>query len=188
METRRENTKGSIIQKIIDIEQKMFLEVKVREEEGSRACQEKPKTFRFMREISHCTLSEKTLKSYLKDLEKAVEQGRNLITEKYALMENLIPHPEEGEEYIHFISETEVGWMTDLKQRYPKIIQNNISAFVHYMMCEYETYSVETLRLLAEDIEKAVKDKVNWAEMRYTKLFEKIDYSSLAEANEKMKS
>lgn len=186
MDTKKPTLDKTTLETIIAIELDMFLSVKAREGDGNKACQEKPKTFQTMRKITHGVLSEETLKSYLNDLQEAVSQGRNLMTEKYALMENLLPHPEEGREYIDFIAGAEIGWMTDLKERYPKIIQDNIPAFAHYMICEYETYSMETLQHLARDVKKALDKKQNLAALRYAQLFKKIGYSSIAEAHDAM--
>ncbi len=178
--------KTDLINKIIDIELWMFQKVKAKEG-GHEGCQEMPKTFRMMREVAHFVLSEQTLKSYLQDLEDALKNKRNLMTEKYALMDNMIPHPENVKEYVNYIAEVEVTWMTDLKQRYPNIIKDKIEAFAHYEICEYETYSPNTLKSLVNDIKNAESNNVNLVEQRYTKLFEKLGYSNLEKANKGVK-
>ncbi len=183
---KKETKKIDLVNKIIDIELWMFQNVKAKEG-GHEGCQELPKTFRLMREVAHFVLSDLTLRSYLKDLEDAFKNGRNLMTEKYALMDDLIPHPEEAKEYVNYIAEVEVDWMTDLKQKYPNIIKNNIQEFAHYEICEYETYSIATLQSLTKDIKHAKSENINLIEKRYTRLFEKLGYSSLENANKGVK-
>ncbi len=178
--------KTDLINKIIDIELWMFQNVKAKEG-GHEGCQEMPKTFRMMREVAHFVLSEHTLNSYLKDLEEAFSNGRNLMTEKYALMDNLIPHPENAKEYVDYIAEVEVAWMTDLKQKYPNVIKDKIEAFTNYEICEYETYSINTLKSLVRDIKNAESNNINLIEQRYTKLFKKLGYSNLEQANKGVK-
>lgn len=64
-----ENTKRTeLIEKILDKELKMFLTVPVRQK---AACQEHPESFKTMRRAQFLMWSEKTLESYLKDLEMA---------------------------------------------------------------------------------------------------------------------
>ena len=77
-----------LLEKIIAREAAMFIAVKASEPAD---CQEMLKTFYLMREMSHSVLAADTLTSYLQDLETAAAAGRNLMTEKYARMENLIP-------------------------------------------------------------------------------------------------
>lgn len=54
-------------------------------------CQDLPETFEIMREMNHSVLSLESLKSYLNDLNVALSKKRNLLTEKYARMNNTIP-------------------------------------------------------------------------------------------------
>ncbi len=176
--------KWEIIDEIIAAELDMFLKVRASNADENR-CQEDPKTFKLMRWMSHSVLSLETLESYRDDLMEAKEQGRNMMTEKYALMDNLLPHPEEGKELIDNIASHEIDWIRELKDKYPTVIQDNIPQFVNYMICEYETYSVKTLKLLDADVKKAADKKKNLTEMRYNNLFKRLGYSSIADACEK---
>ena len=83
-----------LLEKIIAREAAMFIAVKASEPAD---CQEMLKTFYLMREMSHSVLAADTLTSYLQDLETAAAAGRNLMTEKYARMENLIPSLNEND-------------------------------------------------------------------------------------------
>lgn len=177
-------TKWDIIDQIIVIELNMFLAVRASNAKEN-PCQEDPKTFKIMRWMSHSVLSQNTLESYLHDLMNATDDERNLMTEKYALMENMIPHPEHLNGIIDKIATQEVAWMKELKKMYPEIIQDNMNQFATYMICEYETYSQETLLLLAEDIKSAQDSKRNLVEMRYNNLFKRMGYSSISQGCEK---
>ncbi|MFY9398109.1 MAG: DUF4125 family protein [Desulfomonilia bacterium] len=84
------DARQDLIQLIIELELAMFRKVNAR---GNAPCQEMPETFRAMRWMAHSVLSEGTLSSYLDDLKTAAEAGRNLMTEKYARMDNFIPPP-----------------------------------------------------------------------------------------------
>ena len=121
---------------------------------------------------------------HLINLQRAVLDNRNLMTEKYALMDNLITHPIELSGVINIISMHEVEWMHNVKTKYPNVIQDNNEQFVNYMICEYETYSLETLNLLANDVKKAKENNLNLAEMRYNNLFKRLGYKSISDAYE----
>ena len=41
--------------------------------------------------MTHSVLSTEALQSYIEDLRKAKAEGRNLLTEKYACIDNLVP-------------------------------------------------------------------------------------------------
>lgn len=166
-----------ILNEILDLEQKMFLDVKPIE---PSSCQEHPMAFRKMRYITHCVLSTETLTSYLEDLRSAEEQGRNLFTEKYARMDNLIP-PLNTNPLIPKIVEIEFEWMKLLAEKYPRIFQKPQD--FNYLACELETYSDRTLELYYQDICKACEEGRNLAEERYTVLFQNLGYNSLADKN-----
>ena len=88
-------TRKDLLSEIIERELAMFQSVNNR---GGRAdCQDMPESFRLMREITHAVLSVAFLESYGQDLRRAERDGRNFMTEKYAIMEGQIapinPHP-----------------------------------------------------------------------------------------------
>ena len=79
------NEKPIIIDKIISIEWDMFASVNEGKERAS--CQEDKRTFVGMRAAQFSAWSLKAVASYLNDLEKARQNGRNLLEEKYIHME-----------------------------------------------------------------------------------------------------
>ena len=107
-----------LLEKIIAREAGMFIAVKASEPAD---CQEMLKTFYLMREMSHSVLAADTLTSYLQDLETAAAAGRNLMTEKYARMENLIPSLNENE-LIYKIVDIEREWLAEVHKKYPLTI------------------------------------------------------------------
>lgn len=176
--------KWDVIENIIALELEMFLDVKTREKDGNSKCQEEPETFKLMRWMSHSVLSFDTLKSYFEDLISAKIANHNLMTEKYALMENLIPH-ENANPLIEIIAEIEIRWMNKLKPKYPNLFNNDPQSFKNYMVCEYETYSTKTLDLLRKDLATATEKKLNLTELRYNNLFKRLGYKSLEELDQK---
>ena len=175
-----ERNRKELLRSIIEIELDMFERVKTAE---PSLCKDRPETFKVMREITHSVLSPETLESYLEDLRKAKAGGRNLLTEKYARMDNRIP-PLKTNPIIDDIVEIEAHWMKELSQKYPHTLQGG-PGFRIYLSCELETYSDETLQLYFEDVSKAEKEGRNLAEERYTVLFQRIGYSSIGEAEAK---
>lgn len=183
IEKKIDNGKWDVIDNIIALELEMFLQVKSNNDGKNYQCQEEPETFKLMRWMSHSVLSQETLESYLVDLLEAKANGRNLMTEKYALMENLIPRLKENP-IIDEIADAEIKWMNELKPQYPNILKENTNAFKNYMVCEYETYSDKTLEFLMNDINSAKTKNLNLPKLRYKNLFKRLGYKSLEEAEQ----
>lgn len=76
------------IDQILDIEWAMFQRVK---SASPVPCQSAPTSFRKIRGANFEMWTDAMLKSYLSDLEAAHKKEKNLITEKYARMDGLIP-------------------------------------------------------------------------------------------------
>lgn len=165
-----------LLQTIIAKEAAMFVAVKASEPAD---CQEMLKTFHLMREMSHSVLADDTLASYLQDLETAAATGRNLMTEKYARMENLIPALNENE-LICKIVDIEREWLYEVHQKYPLTVAVD-GGFTTYAVCELETYSDETLNLYYRDIFLAVTQKRNLVEERYQYLYCRLGFKDLEE-------
>jgi len=165
---------------IIEIELNMFEQIKTAE---PSQCKDHPETFKVMRGMTHSSLSTETLESYLEDLRKAKAEGRNLLTEKYARMDNIIP-PLKTNPIIGDIVEIEARWMKELSKKYPHTFKSG-PGFQVYLSSELETYSDKTLQLYFEDVSKADKEDRNLAEEQYTMLFQRIGYGSIAEVEEK---
>jgi len=178
--TKEKRSRGELLNSIIEIELDMFQRVRTAE---PSLCKDRPETFRVMRGMTHSVLSTETLESYLEDLHKAKAEGRNLLTEKYARMDNKIP-PLKTNPAIEDIVEIEAHWMNELSGNYPRTFKGGPS-FKIYLSSELETYSDKTLELYFEHVSKAEKEGRNLAEERYTMLFQQIGYSSIAEAEKK---
>ncbi|GAB6163286.1 DUF4125 family protein [Desulfothermus naphthae] len=191
-----ENTKRTeLIEKILDKELKMFLTVPVRQK---AACQEHPESFKTMRRAQFLMWSEKTLESYLKDLEMAEKEGRNLMTEKYARMDNLIP-PKNQDPLIDKIVNIQCKWQEEMFRKYPKLMRGARpvyssqdspfqTSFETYLRGELETYSHNTLASLYDDIVGMQKEGKNMAEELYKQLVMDLGYESLEEAEEAAKN
>ena len=140
--------------------------------------------------------SEETLDAYRNDLERAGDQGQNLMTLKYARMENLIPKLHEDilvNNLIDQIVAIEVEWQREMMKKYPALMQlgrpldeedsDSVStSFVKYLRGELETYSEETLALLYKDVTESHARKENQAEQVYSHLVKSHGYGSIEEA------
>ncbi|MDY6029144.1 MAG: DUF4125 family protein [Acidaminococcaceae bacterium] len=177
-----EQEKNELLEKIIAIEAEMF--VKVNEGQSDKVeCQKQLKTFHAMRYMSFAVLSGETLQAYWEDLQFALQDERNLVMEKYARMDDLIPVINESG-MIDDIVAVEVEWMTDLHARYPLSI-NMSPAFARYARCELETYSDQTLELYLRDVLEAKKMNINLVEERYKILYRGMGFKSLEEVEAK---
>ena len=178
---RSREEKEALLQKIIAREEDMF--IKVNEGREKADCQTQLKTFRAMRYMSFAVLSYDTLQSYYEDLCFAVQEQRNLIVEKYARLEDLIPVINESR-LIPKIVEIETAWMRELHEKYPHAIQIS-PQFASYEHCELETYSDATLALYHRDVQTAKSCHINLVEERYKILYQGMGFASLAEVEAK---
>ena len=169
-----------LIRQIVAIELDMFVNVKSAE---PAACQQMPRTFKAMRSMSHSAWSLETLSSYLQDLQIAVKAGRNLITEKYARMDNLIP-PLNQNPVIQTIVAIESDWIRELHEQYPLSVKYD-GRFAVYALAELETYSDTTLALYYRDVQCAQQAGINLAEIRYEHLYLSLGYHSLDEVEKR---
>lgn len=172
-----QNIREKVINEIIDIELEMFQTVKTY---APSKCSENIKTFKLMRWMSHSVLPAEILNSLLSDLKKARQDDRNLMTEKYARMENLIP-PLSSNPLIEKIVKVESKWMKKLNKKYPLVFRDSGGGFEKYFACELETYSDETLLKYYNYINQCQKGKSNLIEQRYNNLFFRQGYKSIAE-------
>ncbi len=175
-----------LVEKIVDIEYRMFMNVNARE---PATCREDAEPFRMHRKSQLTVWSEDTLESYLKDLTEAEEAERNLMTVKYARMENLIP-PVNESTYIDKIAEILIPWQEEFIRRYPKFMQGGRSlrsseeaggmvSFETYLRCELETYSERTLASLYNDVSRYHNEGKNMSQESYEYLVRAMGYESL---------
>ncbi|RJP28533.1 MAG: DUF4125 family protein [Actinobacteria bacterium] len=153
--------KEELISEILDIEWEMFTSVQARGRSAS--CQEDRQSFHTIRTANFLTWSETTLASYLNDLKMAQAKSRNLMTEKYARMEGLIPplNPE-AEPIIDRIVRKECLWAEEYlkgtpgarlaRPIYSRDDTHDITSSETYSRAELETYSTRTLDFYYSDI------------------------------------
>ncbi len=153
--------KEDLISGILEVEWGMFASVQAKER--SAACQEDPDSFRIIRAANFLTWSETALASYFNDLRLARRDGRNLMTEKYARMEGLIPplNPDAAP-LIERIVRKECLWAEEyLKSNpgarlarpiYSRDDAPGVTSSETYSRAELETYSIQTLEYYYMDI------------------------------------
>jgi len=179
-----------LIAKIVELELEMFLAVPA---DGIYSCQQDPDGFGLHRRAQFSMWSEDTLQSYLEDLYRAKEDGTNLMTIKYARMEDLIP-PENRNSRIGEIVTVQCGWQREMVEMYPYLMAgarplsgsddaNYDTSFEIYLRGELETYSEKTLALLHRDILKFKEMGLNGSEIIYKHLIKELRYESLKAAD-----
>ena len=206
---RKNNPKDELINRIIEAEWSMFDEVN--NECGRAACQDDEWTFYAMRYSQHNAFSVEMLESYEQDIMDAVQEGRNLLTEKYAYMmeytdpayfeKNLrkhLPQVSAGkEEIVARAANLSIKFQQDFEKKYPAFAKagrpltgtdgTDVSLHV-YTLGELKTYSVRTLELYIRDMRESETNGENIAFRihRSTALF--YGYDSLDEAERRLQN
>ncbi|MBN1837806.1 MAG: DUF4125 family protein [Spirochaetales bacterium] len=131
--------------------------------------------------------SEATCASYLQDLEQARAAGRNLMTLKYARMDDRIP-PLSRNPRIAWIRQRLVDWQREVIARYPKLMRGarTLENFSTYLAAELETYSDRTLELLAGDVESCQRAGENMSLAVYQALARATGHASLEALEESL--
>ncbi len=184
------NIHKDLIEQIIAIELEMFLAVPAGKE---NSCQKNPEAFRRHRQAQFIPWSDKTLSSYLSDLEAARIEGRNLMTEKYLMMERPAPLGSDQNPLIEKIASSQLIWQEEMFAKYPKVMSgarplsqaadsSAITSFTTYLKCELKTYSDKTLDLLYQDITEHQKNNRSMAEETYKFLAQAAGYKSIDQA------
>lgn len=147
---------------------------------GRASCQDNPDTFFKMRMSQWLAYSEEVLESYKEDCVKAIENGDNLLWQKYArMMETTYPEeyenvkqylPEisaESREKIEEIVEIHLEWDAFMAEQYPNIRkrgrvattkEDNVAAgssMESYLRCELMSYSERTRELIYRETKAA---------------------------------
>lgn len=175
-------SRATLLHAIIEKELDMFLATP--NQGGTASCQQNPQGFRIMRHMSLSVLSDTTLAHYLDDLRNAEAQGRNVMVEKYARMDSLIP-PLQANPLIDEIVRAETAFIQAASARFPHVIRHGGNgAFQNYLRCEAETYSPTTLESYAADLRRAKQQGRNPAIERFRCLADLLGKPSL-EAFEK---
>lgn len=176
--------RARVLNQVIAMELEMFMAVRTSE---PSACQEHPEAFRVMRWMTHSVLPEELLLSYLEDLEQAKRTSRNLMTEKYARMDDRIPKIKESP-LIKDILDIETKWAAGLAQKYPLTFKVGSAGFKNYLSCELETFSDRTLELYHKVVTEAEREDRNLVEERYSNLFKRLGYGSIEGREQAAKS
>lgn len=177
-------SREELLHDIVAIELRMFLTVQTAD---PTTCQEQPETFKLMRRAGFHVLSTETLESYLQDLEEALDEDRNLVTLKYARIDELIPCLNDNP-IIGKIVEIEERSFKELDKKYPSTFRNRADfAAVIYLRSELETYSDRTLELYLKDLTKALDEGRNLIAERYTYLFKQLGYNSIDDMEQERK-
>ena len=204
------DAREDLVSGIVEIEWKMFQNVP---NIGGRAvCQDDLETFKIMRAGQSAGWSDATLESYLEDLNEAKKAERNLLTEKYARMmrstspleyariKHLLPPVDpEAIELIEKIVRIVLKWEEDLLEKYPYIIKRSrplfsredsisVTSMETYLRGELSTYSIRTLELYLDHIQKEQSENVNGSAITLLYMIKQYGYDSLEEANEKIGS
>lgn len=202
--------KAQLIEKILEIEWNMFQHVQ--NIGGTASCQQNRRTFKIMRASQAVSWSEAALESYLNDLAGALENNRNLLTEKYARMmestspleyydrieQSLPPLEAETLQLIENIVEIVLTWEEELAVKFPNLIDMGrpihsiedsmyVTSVETYLRGELATYSPGTLKLYYENILKQRSENKNGSAITLNFMVKHYGFSSLTEANEQLR-
>lgn len=153
---------------ILDLEWEMFQAVNCA---APVACRNEPGTFRQVRGTIFQIWPRNLLAAYLIQLNEAKRQGRNLVSEKYARMDNLIP-PINTNPVIDKIVAIEKKWQQEIQDLYPALYarscrhtdqDNDGMDFSVYLRCELETYGNMALEIYHEWVELARRAGMNYS-------------------------
>ena len=182
---------NEMISQILDIEEHMFTTVP---HEPDGGCSQGISGLRAHRKSLFLTWSSATLQSYLNDLQRAHEQGNNLMTLKYARMGKQIG-PLTNDPFLKDINRQKLIWQREAAAKYPNLISKGrpieesdtdreagVISFATYSRCELETYSDETRKLLWQDMQDYMRRGLNMNEMVYRNLALTMGYETLEDA------
>lgn len=176
---------------------------------GRASCQDDPDTFFKMRMSQWMVYSDEVLHSYYEDCQKACEEGRNLLFEKYArMMESTYPQEYEeikGQlpdvsdkiELTEKIVKINLEWDAEMMRDYPNLrsrgrvlttAEDDVvagSSMESYLRGELLTYSLHTLELIYQETRQAYERGESLLKQTITNETLFYGYASLEEAEEK---
>lgn len=168
----------ALINQILGIELEWFVTVNP---QPTSECQQHLEVFKLMRGSGFETWSEETLTLYLEHLVAAQSQGRNLMREKYAKMENLMPS-DNISPALYDSLKIEGDWQKEAIDKYPNIFKKEAGAgFIKYLQCELDTYSPAVLESYYKDRLRAKTEGGNLVIETYSIIAQKMGYNSLEE-------
>jgi len=180
--------KHELVEYVLDLEWEMFSAVNSGSQPAS--CQSSPRKFRAIRSSVFQIWSKEMLACYLIQLSAAQAEGRNLLAEKYARMDNLIP-PLTDSPYLDGIVEISEIWQRELEAKYPALYRRCCRTmeptadgknFSVYLRCELETYGENTLVLYYENLTRACEQNRNLSIEALKLLVENSGYMNLEHA------
>ncbi len=183
--------KQGIVEAIVIIEWEMFKNV---ESSVPASCQNSPESFREIRTSVYEEWPKSLLESYLQDLIAANEEGRNLVMEKYARMDNLLP-PLEENPLINDIVRIEAAWQDEVRHQYPTLYQHACrttdtaddgSNFSIYLKAELETYGDKTVEYYHKHVSEAEANNENLSLHMLKRLVKKGGYEGLEHAEKQL--
>lgn len=180
-----------LTQRILDLEWTMFAAV---HSDRPAACQSAPERFRDIRGSLLDTWTAETLAAYCADLEIATVQGRNLLAEKYARMDERIP-PLADDPAIDLILAVECAWQDEVRRRFPRLYQRCCRStaetgdgreFSVYLRAELETYGFETRQLYFLNVNTAERNGRNLGIEALRRLVSRFGFDGLEQAESQM--
>lgn len=202
MKCNMEPDKENLIERMIEKEYSMFDQVK---NIGGRAdCQDQKDIFYHMRKAQFESWDQETCESYYKDLIRAAEEGRNLLSEKYGYMmedthpgeyekiKNILPAVSaEKQALIHEILTIYIRQTESFMEDYPAFRKRSrpvykqdvpgVTSIETYMEGELKTYSAGTLRFLLLWMRQAEKNGHYVVYELYQDMVRDAGYTSLEE-------
>lgn len=200
--------KERFIEEIIHAEWIAFDQV---QNEGGRAsCQDDFPTFSIMRKSQYMAWEQDMLEEYLYHFVTSLQEGRNLITEKYGRMMESTSPQRYAQIQAHFpilsaqrkqiqeeIIRIQVGWMEEVSLQYPKFAGNARSihtaedslyntSYETYLRGELSTYSEELLAMYGRFVVTLLQQGKNLAHMIMTNTANLYGYDSIADAQTRM--
>ena len=208
-DTMKPEKRNIIIEQILRVEWQMFQSVDGLG--GKAGCQEEWSTFHIMRYSFYNAWTNQMIRSYIRDLDEASQERRNLVMEKYAYMmeytdpqyydSELKPHlpvcEAETREMINEIAEYLVECDKEFAWKYPKLSRKgrpidaaedsgDDTSAETYIKGELRTYSKYTLNYFAEYIRDCRREDVNFSLLVKDKMVKMYGYDSLDDAERKM--
>lgn len=198
--TALEPDRSALTDRIVHKEWALFQEVN---NMGGRAdCQNNPKTFATMRQSQFANWPSDALKFYERDLERAIEEGRNPLEEKYGYMmrrthpaefegirDQLPPITPEREGLVRAIVDMHVAWEAECDRLYPHVRATGRplrssedyrgTSFETYLEGELLTYGEKTLQALYRHVLEARDKGVNLAEKNLDSMVKAYGYPSV---------
>lgn len=184
---------NTLIDEILVVEKEMFLAVKT---EGECECQADIDSFMLHRKVQFMSWDEPTLCLYREHIKESWRQGINLMTIKYARMEEQIP-PYSSNPLIPQILNQLIDWQREMKDKYPKIMAKSrpitqadpplgVCSFERYMSSELETYSDDVLTSLNDRLQYCIENGINMSMLSYEYMVHMLGFASLNIAESKI--